>query len=804
SGAMSSKLHLRSVAEEQVTAQPLASRKLSATIINKTQSPLSWKNNLLTITETGALAKRSKLASQQRLLTVRSVNAPKSNPIDIEASVGITLKGEFLFEPQLTSDIEWDYFSIERYETTVTGHFSFDGSVEFDFAGSATIDDPMKKVFTRTFTSKYVIGGVPVYQETTLTLNVKFTAKAETAIKATVNNHLSAQISINTLYENGQWQETSSRNFDKSLTVTAQVQGSVSAEIRLIPEVKVRFYKVASLAVRVEPFLNGEIAAEAVTQVNLIDEGFLSEYSFTKFDSFVGVDVNFYTDLKIFSKEIARYPKTGLKKLYEKKWQLFGLPKLEVSLQGAPNIHGPMTMTGKTTPFKNAFGYENTIDSSSLRWSGFPANTSGTGLTFNWQPDSHGEIYSIYFIGNSIALGDFGQQYQIQEIDMRDSDGDGMPNAWEAYYDFDMNNSNDAAEDADQDEITNLDEYLAYTDPRGLSCTNYQTDHNYSAPPEGGTVEYTTESTLDFSKNVFTWLPRQDSSGTWKSYLNRRDEYYIDDPTNIEFVYDYLTFKEDMDTGFCWVTNVEKLTRYDVSGDLNQEFSYIAKQNADGSWWSIQAGTAFDYFPWGAVQRSYPYIAKQNDNGYWVSVQEGTQIAYSRYYDGLKESETPYIAKQSDNGNWVGVIAGTQVRYSVKIDNGTSENYIAQKAPYIAIKNSDGRWVSTVEGTVTDYYSDASKSYEINYIAKMNENGTWLGVREGTGTSYYENGAKWGETPYLAKQNDNGNWTSVIEGTATDYYQSGAISRLSIYINDVRISYCSFDDDGTPTGCITL
>lgn len=47
-----------------------------------------------------------------------------------------------------------------------------------------------------------------------------------------------------------------------------------------------------------------------------------------------------------------------------------------------------------------------------------------------------------------------------------DSDGDGMPDAWELLHGFDPFDPSDAAEDADGDGLTNLQEYLAGTDPR--------------------------------------------------------------------------------------------------------------------------------------------------------------------------------------------------------------------------------------------------------------------------------------------------------------------------------------------------
>lgn len=47
-----------------------------------------------------------------------------------------------------------------------------------------------------------------------------------------------------------------------------------------------------------------------------------------------------------------------------------------------------------------------------------------------------------------------------------DTDGDGMPDAWEARYGFNPNEASDGAQDADNDGYTNIEEFLNGTDPR--------------------------------------------------------------------------------------------------------------------------------------------------------------------------------------------------------------------------------------------------------------------------------------------------------------------------------------------------
>ncbi len=52
-----------------------------------------------------------------------------------------------------------------------------------------------------------------------------------------------------------------------------------------------------------------------------------------------------------------------------------------------------------------------------------------------------------------------------------DSDNDGMPDGWEVTHNFDLLNDNDALLDADDDGITNLEEYSEVTDPNDATST---------------------------------------------------------------------------------------------------------------------------------------------------------------------------------------------------------------------------------------------------------------------------------------------------------------------------------------------
>ncbi|MCX8157120.1 MAG: immunoglobulin domain-containing protein [Verrucomicrobiae bacterium] len=91
-----------------------------------------------------------------------------------------------------------------------------------------------------------------------------------------------------------------------------------------------------------------------------------------------------------------------------------------------------------------------------------PGATSATLQITNVQPQHAGQ----YYLRVTNLVGSAFSATVALTLGSLDSDNDGLPDEWEAQYGLQTNNPNDAQEDSDGDGLTNLQEYIAGTDPR--------------------------------------------------------------------------------------------------------------------------------------------------------------------------------------------------------------------------------------------------------------------------------------------------------------------------------------------------
>lgn len=83
---------------------------------------------------------------------------------------------------------------------------------------------------------------------------------------------------------------------------------------------------------------------------------------------------------------------------------------------------------------------------------------------------------------DSDAAGDLCDDFPTNSAEVKDSDSDGMGDNFESTYGFNPLDASDAALDSDNDGISNIDEFLAGTDPRGTVPVNADQSEDIPLP----------------------------------------------------------------------------------------------------------------------------------------------------------------------------------------------------------------------------------------------------------------------------------------------------------------------------------
>lgn len=102
-----------------------------------------------------------------------------------------------------------------------------------------------------------------------------------------------------------------------------------------------------------------------------------------------------------------------------------------------------------------------------INFTSFASNIANDGVTTVTAPASLGTSYRLKLnCSDNVFFAVHQSDFAVAEAQsMTDSDGDGIPDAWETANGLDPNDASDASSDADSDGLTNLEEYLLSTDP---------------------------------------------------------------------------------------------------------------------------------------------------------------------------------------------------------------------------------------------------------------------------------------------------------------------------------------------------
>ena len=335
------------------------------------------------------------------------------------------------FTPELIIDHEISGSSLNYAKVAINGKLDFNVLTKFAYTAAAK-KTYNSQLVNKSYKSVYVAGAVPIYQEIVFTIDAELEATAEGSVTATSDLQTSFEIEAGVEFDGTNWNPIATNKLTKDYTATIEAAGGVNVKVRLIPNVEVRFYKVASAGLSVEPWLEGNLKASATATFNtdFADSDALGLHRVENLDLDVGVEAKVYADLTVWKVNLAHYPSEandedgdGKKTIYNPSLSVFSIPSVRLEDNGADVCNETYRLNATIENPESLV--ENNFVSNSVEWIVFPSagatimptandNTEAT-FTFDKQDN-----YTVYMVGNSEKLGSlYGKQYESYSIDTR-------------------------------------------------------------------------------------------------------------------------------------------------------------------------------------------------------------------------------------------------------------------------------------------------------------------------------------------------------------------------------------------------
>lgn len=401
-------------------------------------SRIAWDNKLLSA-EQITYAYEEDAFSVQLQEKSSLIKLMDSKAVSSEFEATVTAE----FKPDLITHAEWGGFIVKHLESAQVGAkgvLSLTALAQYKFSDEGDVEEGFE-LWSRTWHAVYQAGPMPVYQEITLTMNVEVTAHAEAEIKATAEANLAETVEVGATYDGSTWTPYIIHNESKSLTASLDIKGGAHAEIRLIPKIEVKFYKVSSASLTVEPFIGSELTfADTTDNWDFLTAHPEHAMQLTSFTSSLGMEANVTAYLSALGYHWDVLPLTCVlgsgSCLYTfNELELFSIPELELSTTSS-------TETQTDLELQVTDGTFNSFSQGSVNWEVFPDDATitpgscsksgqATICTAVFTPGVEDE-YTVFASGYG-RLGEVGRQFK----DMMIKKDDTLTGTWTGTYSWD-------------------------------------------------------------------------------------------------------------------------------------------------------------------------------------------------------------------------------------------------------------------------------------------------------------------------------------------------------------------------------
>jgi surface protein len=476
-------------------------------------------------------------ATLQVKILVGETSLPRTLPFVFGNSDEISIQGsgQYAFEPTLNVAAKIETGVLTSAHTKVSGFLDFQVNLHVIAAAAGTVSGATEFI-RKSFAKKLVVGGVPVTIHGDFVLSGEYSAQALGQLDIEQNLDIGYYFEAGVEYKDGSWGPVYSSQPRLSYQLNGGAKSQVSAKLKLIPEIKIRFYEFESGHIKIASSIYAEVGVEGeFSGVNPIhnNTGTGDDYRFVNLDASISSRLRLRANAEAFDNSIMAWPDQDISSLLDfevlQKTSMYGIPRFTSIEPLGANLSNSCVIAAavEIAPFISPLidqSIQNNWQSEGSNWVLFTAdpvtaNTDNISVV-NQALSSRAQTvatsfseYTLRFSGYS-ELGAWANQYQDIYFDFRDTNNDLLPDYWAQKYDVSSANA-----DPDDDGISNADEFKSCTFPN-------QQDSDNDGMPDGWEVSNSLDPVVDDAKqdsdndartNLQEYL---DNSNPWLDDIN--------------------------------------------------------------------------------------------------------------------------------------------------------------------------------------------------------------------------------------------------------------------------------------------
>lgn len=431
-----------------------------------------------------------------KIIVVSTPNFPKNESKALNFDGDFSVKNEisFTFDPVLETEFVISGASLKKGRVEAKGRAEVSQVLTISATKQGNLDKTANLIEERKFVKVFMAGPVPVILIGTFTVDMRVEGTVTGKLNATETLSYSLEDMLyGFTYENGEWKQNSNIRPSHSLRLFGEADAEAQLTVTLLPRLSLSLYESATARLVLAPYLFAEAGLHGKVLADLTDRNVTldADWWIKKARISGGVDGYAMADFVLFDRTIKIWPLTAKADDYKTFTKLDGLAPM-TPIAGIPSLSATVDMNAKhptdsrailirgsaidlPNPFYAKFGGPQAIVAFD-HWGAVRvvAQNDVGYVVLEPPPGAKADEFWIRFtkigrytvrLGGYSTMGGWSRQIAEAEVLLTDSNGNGIPDQWEAKYGLTGTGGEIAAGDVDKDGISNLEEWRAGTNP---------------------------------------------------------------------------------------------------------------------------------------------------------------------------------------------------------------------------------------------------------------------------------------------------------------------------------------------------